>query len=239
MCSAEPSCRASMPTRVAAHCLPPSGGFEAWRYGRVVRRERRVTMSVREWSRTGCPRRARRRSTSDRRGATPHLVLRPRPIPGRGLMLVCRYPPPAGTPARRYNVRSLPGGSAFRRQCCSFPARPRRLSRPLSTCRWFAGSALRFDAHFDRIRGGRCPSPSSPITRDTRKSGRRASPGAVPPSDSRSPRGPSGPGCSVWPHGGAPRRRPSAVALDGATWLILPVVICLTQRLSHACASMN
>ena len=24
-----------------------------------------------------------------------------------------------------------------------------------------------------------------------------------------------------------------------ATWLILPVVICLSQRLSHACASMN
>ena len=28
--------------------------------------------------------------------------------------------------------------------------------------------------------------------------------------------------------------------LEGiATWLILPVVICLSQRLSHACASMN
>eukprot|EP01018_Ginkgo_biloba_P040569 Gb_34921 [translate_table: standard] len=24
-----------------------------------------------------------------------------------------------------------------------------------------------------------------------------------------------------------------------ATWLILPVVICLSQRLSHACVSMN
>jgi len=24
-----------------------------------------------------------------------------------------------------------------------------------------------------------------------------------------------------------------------ATWLILPVVICLSQRLSHACLSMN
>ena len=25
----------------------------------------------------------------------------------------------------------------------------------------------------------------------------------------------------------------------GATWLILPVVICLSQRLSHACLSIN
>ena len=26
---------------------------------------------------------------------------------------------------------------------------------------------------------------------------------------------------------------------EGATWLILPVVICLSQRLSHACLSVN
>ena len=42
---------------------------------------------------------------------------------------------------------------------------------------------------------------------------------------------------------------PSTVKVDGcsaapaskrnATWLILPVVICLSQRLSHACVSMN
>ena len=42
------------------------------------------------------------------------------------------------------------------------------------------------------------------------------------------------------------QNRPSAdVLLRGpristlATWLILPVVICLSQRLSHACVSMN
>lgn len=29
------------------------------------------------------------------------------------------------------------------------------------------------------------------------------------------------------------------VSLRNATWLILPVVICLSQRLSHACVSMN
>ena len=32
--------------------------------------------------------------------------------------------------------------------------------------------------------------------------------------------------------------RPSA-SMRNATWLILPVVICLSQRLSHACVSMN
>ena len=30
-----------------------------------------------------------------------------------------------------------------------------------------------------------------------------------------------------------------AESLMDATWLILPVVICLSQRLSHACVSMN
>ena len=29
------------------------------------------------------------------------------------------------------------------------------------------------------------------------------------------------------------------VSLKAATWLILPVVICLSQRLSHACLSIN
>ena len=28
-------------------------------------------------------------------------------------------------------------------------------------------------------------------------------------------------------------------SMRNATWLILPVVICLSQRLSHACVSMN
>ena len=30
-----------------------------------------------------------------------------------------------------------------------------------------------------------------------------------------------------------------SVDSKGVTWLILPVVICLSQRLSHACLSMN
>ncbi len=29
------------------------------------------------------------------------------------------------------------------------------------------------------------------------------------------------------------------MSVRNATWLILPVVICLSQRLSHACVSMN
>ena len=33
--------------------------------------------------------------------------------------------------------------------------------------------------------------------------------------------------------------RPRAVDEETATWLILPVVICLSQRLSHACVSIN
>ncbi|KAH7663416.1 hypothetical protein IHE45_14G053600 [Dioscorea alata] len=80
--------------------------------------------------------------------------------------------------------------------------------------------------------------PRSPATHARR--GRRASLGAVPPSDPRSPPAvPVGRGAVCGRDGGAPRRRPSVVARDGATWLILPVVICLSQRLSHACASMN
>ncbi|KAI8530301.1 hypothetical protein RHMOL_Rhmol11G0046000 [Rhododendron molle] len=34
-------------------------------------------------------------------------------------------------------------------------------------------------------------------------------------------------------HGRCQRRK------RNATWLIMPVVICLSQRLSHACVSMN
>ena len=35
------------------------------------------------------------------------------------------------------------------------------------------------------------------------------------------------------------RRHPAGASRRNATWLILPVVICLSQRLSHACVSMN
>ena len=34
-------------------------------------------------------------------------------------------------------------------------------------------------------------------------------------------------------------QRGAGLLLMDATWLILPVVICLSQRLSHACVSMN
>lgn len=46
--------------------------------------------------------------------------------------------------------------------------------------------------------------------------------------------------------GGGKSRGPGSTLVDGpileegiATWLILPVVICLSQRLSHACVSIN
>jgi hypothetical protein len=38
---------------------------------------------------------------------------------------------------------------------------------------------------------------------------------------------------------GGPTRRSSVAARVTATWLILPVVICLSQRLSHACLSTD
>ena len=38
---------------------------------------------------------------------------------------------------------------------------------------------------------------------------------------------------------GAGRARATPASMRNATWLILPVVICLSQRLSHACVSMN
>lgn len=45
-------------------------------------------------------------------------------------------------------------------------------------------------------------------------------------------------GCNeLWPKGFSFVRL--ATSRRNATWLILPVVICLSQRLSHACVSMN
>ena len=51
-------------------------------------------------------------------------------------------------------------------------------------------------------------------------------------------------GHSLHPTGGAPRRRWLVFGVccqtqPRVTWLILPVVICLSQRLSHACLSIN
>ncbi|ORY20338.1 hypothetical protein BCR39DRAFT_84982 [Naematelia encephala] len=38
---------------------------------------------------------------------------------------------------------------------------------------------------------------------------------------------------------GGPGRRFALSRFEIVTWLILPVVICLSQRLSHACLSIN
>ena len=53
---------------------------------------------------------------------------------------------------------------------------------------------------------------------------------------------PSGRTPPVWPGGRAPARvsrPPRFHERRGATWLILPVVICLSQSLSHACLSSH
>ena len=53
-------------------------------------------------------------------------------------------------------------------------------------------------------------------------------------------RGPDGRGAAEQSGGPPPRRGGRRVpAPQGATWLILPVVICLSQRLSHACLSKS
>ena len=54
-------------------------------------------------------------------------------------------------------------------------------------------------------------------------------PAAAPPAPSR--------GSGGRQHAGVGRR--AVTSCRNATWLILPVVICLSQRLSHACVSMN
>ena len=43
----------------------------------------------------------------------------------------------------------------------------------------------------------------------------------------------------VWPVEGKGEQSRDPEAATKATWLILPVVICLSQRLSHACLSIN
>ena len=45
--------------------------------------------------------------------------------------------------------------------------------------------------------------------------------------------------CKRAPRSGPEGRNPPAVTARVETWLILPVVICLSQRLSHACLSLS
>jgi hypothetical protein len=47
------------------------------------------------------------------------------------------------------------------------------------------------------------------------------------------------PPCSSWPHVMFPPVGTAGKLTKTVTWLILPVVICLSQRLSHACLSIN
>ena len=242
----------------------PRGGFDAGRCGRAVRRARRVTVSAREWSRTGCPRRARRRAASDRRDAAPSFG--PPSAPDAGARHVACVPIPA--PEREHRPgryqRSVTAGRRGPRApvpaaVLPGPRPPPKAVAPVGTQRArprrrAAGSPGALSDSMPPLIGrgaGAVPPrrPRSPATRARAPSpgrGRRKDaavarpPGAVPPIE------PPLPPRSQWPgeqraaaKGGAPRWRPTAVARDGATWLILPVVICLSQRLSHACASMN
>lgn len=50
---------------------------------------------------------------------------------------------------------------------------------------------------------------------------------------------PSAPKRQSFPSRGRPSVARAGASPRNATWLILPVVICLSQRLSHACVSMN
>ena len=73
-------------------------------------------------------------------------------------------------------------------------------------------------------REGHAPTPRT--TREARRAARRARP---PRTTARLP----------GPPAARPRASGETASYEDATWLILPVVICLSQRLSHACVSMN
>ncbi|CAB1184575.1 unnamed protein product [Spirodela intermedia] len=84
------------------------------------------------------------------------------------------------------------------------------------------------------------PLPTDATPRPTPRVGRLSSldPPARARSNDRRRADPSQPrrARARWGWSGAAR---AGVAGGRATWLILPVVICLSQRLSHACVSMN
>jgi hypothetical protein len=66
--------------------------------------------------------------------------------------------------------------------------------------------------------------------------------GACLPADGRPQPAPlplNCPGLRAAPSSGGPRRTGNALGEQIVTWLILPVVICLSQRLSHACLSIS
>lgn len=198
-----------------------------------------MTVSARELSRTGFPRRARRPAASDRREGVPSFGPPSAPALGGEACCLCyRYPPSSGNTVARSipALDHLRGGAACprpsRRHCSPAPARPSRGSlplelngrAPLSTTRGRgAGSALGFDVPIDdRSRGwppslpvvpdlSRHPHASHPSGDSKERRGRRASPRRRPPRAAHPPppRGPCGPGRGAWPRRG---RAPEAPA---------------------------
>ena len=75
-------------------------------------------------------------------------------------------------------------------------------------------------------REGSGPTPTAPRVRGTRRQ-RRGTEGRTERERERATRAPG------------PAGARTGDGFGEATWLILPVVICLSQRLSHACASMS
>jgi hypothetical protein len=83
---------------------------------------------------------------------------------------------------------------------------------------------------------GREPAPPSPRRRGASPPGRAGRPRPRPLLELLCPSGRAAPARDPPPDRAG---RPRAPALTIVTWLILPVVICLSQRLSHACLSIS
>ena len=128
-------------------------------------------------------------------------------------------------------VRSLLPQVVFRNAavCLPAPQCPRReavgsLSQPPSATLATLGETIS-GAKWKESRAAHCGAL-------VRRSGRLRSPSLMGNTPAPSWRGTQGP-VRVAPHGAARSAR------KAVTWLILPVVICLSQRLSHACLSIN
>jgi hypothetical protein len=242
----------SIPSRTAVSPAPrpaptrslprPRGGG-----GRRSEREGHVPRQARELCRARTPRRAPCSDAADRRAGRPfirgpsasRLAVFPERLPvldtpsrtrtTRGRRARTRSPrPPAGEERRRSGRRAPPARVAPREAPRAGPGA--RL--PASACG--CGGLFRGAAR----RGGRPPRAGGRPPRRPRLAPRRPRP---PP-----PPRPRGGAAAALTHDERARARPPRGRAarprsprGRATWLILPVVICLSQRLSHACVSMN
>ena len=242
----------SIPSRTAVSPAPrpaptrslprPRGGG-----GRRSEREGHVPRQARELCRARTPRRAPCSDAADRRAGRPfirgpsasRLAVFPERLPvldtpsrtrtTRGRRARTRSPRPSAGEERRRSGRRAPPARVAPREA---PRAGPGARLPASACG--CGGLFRGAAR----RGGRPPS--------------RGPPAASPAPRPTSPAAAASPPSSGWgaaaalthderararpPRGRAARPRSPR---GRATWLILPVVICLSQRLSHACVSMN